>query len=188
MVPRAAQETRRTRRSQTGRPDGARSRHLGPAPLPPREPRPVGSTGLGWCQRVKSAACHYLLTGDGTFGTSAADEADRPVQQRSDALLEADQVEQVDDQPDQPGDEAGSSEPADASHRGKPRDRRHTPLVDILERFVQVPTGNRAAVTLAACLPDCVATCATPGTPASIMSPMTKTSGNRDSEQSSRAG
>src|ERR1019366_5628484 len=158
------------------------------AALPAGEPHPVGSTGLGRRQRVEGATCHYLLAGDGTFGTPATDEADRPVQQRGDPLFEADQVEQVDDQPDQPGNESGETEPADAGHSGKPRDRRHTPLVDILERFVQVPTGNRAAVTLAACLPDCVATCATPGTPASIMSPMTKTSGNRDSEQSSRAG
>ena len=35
----------------------------------------------------------------------------------------------------------------------------------------------RAAITLAACLPACIATCATAGSPAAIMSPMTKTSG-----------
>src|SRR5450759_229126 len=104
--------------------------------LPAGEPHPVGSTGLGRRQRVEGAACHYLLTGDGTFGAPAADEADRPVQQRGDALFEADQVEQVDDQPEQPGDEPGETEPADAGYGGEPRDRRHAPLVDILEGFV----------------------------------------------------
>src|SRR5665811_2199257 len=52
-----------------------------------------------------------------------------------DPLFEADQVEQVDDQPEQPGDEPGEPEPADAGYGGEPRDRRHAPLVDILEGF-----------------------------------------------------
>src|SRR5674476_1361123 len=99
-------------------------------------PYPVGSTGLGRRQRVEGATCHYLLTGDGTFGTPAADEADRPVQQRGDALFEADQVEQMDDQPDQPVDEPGETESADAGYGGEPSDRRHAPLVDILDGFV----------------------------------------------------
>src|SRR5665647_404651 len=106
------------------------------AALPAGKPYPVGSTGLGRRQRVEGAARHYLLTGDGTFRAPAADEADRPVKQRGDALLEADQVEQVDYQPEQPGDEPGETEPADAGYGGKPRDRRHAPLVDILEGFV----------------------------------------------------
>src|ERR1019366_5892719 len=134
------------------------------AALPAGEPHPVGSTGLGRRQRVEGATCHYLLTGDGTFRAPAADEADRPVQQRGDALLEADQVEQVDHQPDQPGDEPGEPEPADASHSGKPRDRRHAalPRLGAALHAPVLPSGSLTSIphssTSTTTAPSCTST------------------------------
>ena len=54
-----------------------------------------------------------LLLGGGALGPAAAQERDRPVHDRGDPVLEAGDVEEVHDQPHQPGDEPGEPEVAD---------------------------------------------------------------------------
>jgi hypothetical protein len=67
------------------------------------------------------------------------------VQQRREAVLEADEVEQVDGEPHEPGEEAGQPQPADRRHRGEPRDGRHRALVEVAEGLV----GARPALGVA---------------------------------------
>src|ERR1035437_552646 len=158
------------------------------AALPAREPRKVGSTGLGRGQRVEGATCRYLLAGDGTFGTPATDELIvqcsnvvtrclKPIRQSRWMTSQISQAMNP-EKPNLPTLATAANREIVAI----------LPLSTYLNGSCRSRPATRAAITLAACLPDCVATCATPGTPASIMSPATKTSGNPDSEQSSCTG
>lgn len=104
-----------------------------PAPLPPGEALAIGTTGLLGSERVEGTTGHDLLTGDHAFGPSSTHEGDGPVQQRGHSLLEADQVEQVHEQPQQPAEEAGHPESADAGHRREAGDRGHVALVVVGE-------------------------------------------------------
>ena len=73
-----------------------------------RRPAP----GAGQAEPDQRGPGGDLLLGRGALGPAAAEEADRPVHQRGEPVLEADQVEEVDRQPQQPGDEPGQPDVA----------------------------------------------------------------------------
>ena len=121
-----------------------------------------------------------LLLGGHPLGTAPAEEADRPVQDGGDPALEAHDVEEVDDQPHQPGDEAVELELAEVDDRGEPRDRRHRALVVVLEGALRAalpamrPLDRRRRSTERPGWPPGRHRAACPAT---IMSPTTCTSG-----------
>src|SRR6476620_3978809 len=71
----------------------------------------------------------HLLLGDHPLRAAPTDESDDPVQQRRDAVLEADDVDEVDGQPEDPGEEPAELRLAHRRHGREPRDRRHRALV-----------------------------------------------------------
>src|SRR6476469_1967838 len=73
--------------------------------------------------------------GDRHLTAAPAEERDEPRQHRDGAVAPADEVVQVQAQPGQPGQKAAEFQLADLAHRGKPRDRRHAALVEVLERL-----------------------------------------------------
>ena len=85
---------------------------LGPAGLLDHRPRGVVGAGLrhqvggAVLQPGEGGAGEDLLLGGGALGVTAADERDRPVEQRGDPVLEAGDVDQVDGEPRQPREEA----------------------------------------------------------------------------------
>src|SRR6476661_4561610 len=62
----------------------------------------------------------------------------RPFQHHDDAVPEADQEEDVDEDPEQPGDEPAEMEPADVGHRLPPSDDGELALVPITEGLARL--------------------------------------------------
>ncbi len=61
-------------------------------------------------------------------------EAERPADEDDDAVLEPDEVPEVDEQPRDPGDQAAQPQASDVSYRRRPTDRREIALVAVAER------------------------------------------------------
>src|SRR4029453_15869649 len=74
-----------------------------------------------------------LLRCDRALRAPAAEEGDDPVGQHREAVLETGQPEQVDAEPEQPGEEARYPDASDGRDRLKTRDRRHCPKVAVPE-------------------------------------------------------
>ena len=64
------------------------------------------------------------------------------MQQRRDAVLEAGEVQQVDGQPQQPGDEPGEPQLPDHGNGTEATDRRHRALVEVVERLLRGLAGQ----------------------------------------------
>src|SRR3954466_16414340 len=75
---------------------------------------------------------------DHTGAAAVAHEAERPADEHDEPVLEADQVREVNAEPERPRDEAGQSERAELAHRAQPADRRQVALVAVAE-----PVGRR---------------------------------------------
>src|SRR5690349_20894247 len=76
-----------------------------------------------------------LLDGRRPLRPAPGDERDRPVEERGDPVLEADQVEDVHPQPHQPGGEPGEPEALDVGDRVEARYGREVALVEVVERL-----------------------------------------------------
>ena len=74
-----------------------------------------------------------LIGRKGSLRTRSADKGDQPVAERGDALEEADEVQQVDEEPEQPGDESSGAKPTNVGHGTESRNGRHAALVVIDE-------------------------------------------------------
>ena len=66
---------------------------------------------------------------------AAGDERERPAGQDQDPVLESDQVEDVDPEPQQPGDRAAEVQPLDLGDGAAAADRGEVALVDVAERL-----------------------------------------------------
>src|SRR5687768_10150925 len=76
------------------------------------------------------------LAGDEPRAASAGDEADRPADEDQDAVLQPDEVEEVDDEVGQPGRRAAQPQAPEVQHRPPPADRRGVALVEVPKRPV----------------------------------------------------
>ena len=76
-----------------------------------------------------------LLFGDRQLSAIAAEECHRPRQQSGELGLEPDEVDQVQEEPREPSNEAAELHLPDLGDRAEPRHGRHRALVEVLERF-----------------------------------------------------
>ena len=82
---------------------------------------------------LQGQAAHHLLVGGGALGARTRQEAEEPVDQRAHLRLEADDVEQVQEAPGHPRDEAGEGRLPHLHDRLEACDRRHRALVEVGE-------------------------------------------------------
>ena len=83
---------------------------------------------------LQRAAREDLLDGDHPLGAAAAQECNRPVEERREAVPEPGQEGEVHYQPQEPRDEAGGLDPADQGDGAEAGDRRHRPAIVVPER------------------------------------------------------
>ena len=89
--------------------------------------------GCASAELLQGKAAHQLLVRGRALGARAGQEAEEPADQRSHLRLEADDVQQVQETPRRPRDEAGQLRVAHLHDRLKTRDRRHRALVVVDE-------------------------------------------------------
>src|SRR5436190_20629623 len=76
-----------------------------------------------------------ICFGDQSCATAVGEEAERPADEDEDAILEADEVPEVDDEPGDPGDEAAQLQALEVGDRRCAADRGQVALVAVAERF-----------------------------------------------------
>src|SRR5437660_1050707 len=82
-------------------------------------------------RRARAGRC---LLGDEPGAAPTGGEAERPADEHENAVLEADQVPEVDEEPGDPGDEAAQLQALDIRDGGGATDRRQIALVAVTER------------------------------------------------------
>jgi hypothetical protein len=76
---------------------------------------------------------------DETCAAAVRSEAHRPADEHEDPVLEADEIEEMDDEPREPRDEAAQAEALDVCDGGSTADRREVALVAVAERLARLP-------------------------------------------------
>src|ERR671935_1626491 len=95
-----------------------------------------GATGSGpW----SSGGLVGANRGDDARAATVCQEARAPAREYDQPVLNADQVEEMHEEPDQPGDEAAQLDPVQVGHGLRLADRRQVPLVEVAERPAAAP-------------------------------------------------
>src|SRR5581483_10520299 len=95
-----------------------------------------GATGSGPCS---SGGLVGANRGDDARAATVCQEARTPAREYDQPVLDSDQVEEMDEEPGQPGDEAGELDPLQIGHSLRLTDRRQIPLVVVAERPAVAP-------------------------------------------------